>query len=138
MLSRVNLKKRYTIFILSLLLIHASNGFSQAFNQSTVAVSANMGVPHLYKGILRLSTESDKFKKVFNGKLEVSGFKGLYPVALKGEWGINKYFGIGLSGSMWNLSFQVKDYYNVMHAGQVTGTDEIDILNLNLPVLLLA
>ncbi len=112
---------------LTLLVLGSFQSFSQAFDQATVGVSLNIGAPHLYKGILKLATQSERFKEAFNDKLEVSGFKGIYPVALKGEWGISKYFGIGLSTSMWNMSFQVQDNYNVLKAGQVTGTDEIDI-----------
>lgn len=126
------MKKTHYIIILAFFAVGPFKTFAQAFDKATVGVSVNIGAPHLYKGIVKLATESDRFKKVFNGKLEVSGFKGMYPVALKGEWGINKYFGIGLSASSWNMSFQVKDNYNVLHAGQATGTDEIDIYKFKL------
>lgn len=124
--------KKIKPLIIALSLFSYNIVFSQAFDQGTVAISANIGVPHLYKRIVKLATQSDKFKSAFNGKLEVSNFKGQNPISFKGEWGVNKYFGIGLSGSSWTMSFQVKDNYNILHAGQVTGTDEVDIYKFKL------
>ncbi len=126
------MNKSRPFLVLAFFALGSFKVFSQAFDKATVGISLNIGAPHLYKGIVKLATQSDKFKKAFNGKLEVSGFKGVYPIALKGEYGINKYFGIGLSASRWDMSFQVKDNYNVLHAGQATGTDEIDIYKFKL------
>lgn len=126
------MKTKNLILISLLLLLNSRIILSQAFNQATVGISVNIGAPHLYKGIVKLATESDKFKKVFSGKIEVNNFKGVYPIALKGEWGLTKYFGLGLSMSRWDMSFNVKDNYNVLHAGNVIGTDEIDIYKFKL------
>lgn len=112
--------------------VFTGNTFAQAFDQSTIAGSANIGAPHLYKGIVKLATQSEKFKQAFSGKIVVGNIKGVWPMAFKAEWGINKYFGIGISSSRWDMSFDVTDYYNVLHAGQVTGTDEIDTYKFKL------
>lgn len=106
--------------------------FSQSIGKGAIIVNTNIGAPHLYKGIVKLATQSDVFKKQFSGKLDVNGFSGLYPVSFRAEYGINKYFGIGLSGAMWTMKFNVVDQYNVLHAGQVTGTDEIDTYKFKL------
>ncbi len=100
--------------------------FSQGIDKGAIVVNANIGAPHLYKGIVKVATQSDLFKKQFNGKLDVNGFAGMYPVGFRAEYGLNKYFGIGISGAMWTMKFNVVDQYNILHAGQVTGTDETD------------
>jgi acetylornithine deacetylase/succinyl-diaminopimelate desuccinylase-like protein len=42
-----------------------SNYFAQAFTKKTIVVNANAGIPHLYKGIVKVSTETELFKKHF-------------------------------------------------------------------------
>jgi len=103
-----------------------SNYFAQSFTKKTIVVNTNIGIPHLYKGIVKVATESDLFKKQFSGKLEIKDFKGINPLFFKAEYGISKYFGIGLSCAYWNLSFKVLDYYNIIRAGQIIGSDETD------------
>jgi len=103
-----------------------SNYFAQSFTKKTIVVNTNIGIPHLYKGIVKVATETDVFKKQFSGKLEIKDFKGINPLFFKAEYGISKYFGIGLSCAYWNLSFNVLDYYNVLKAGQLIGSDETD------------
>ena len=103
-----------------------SNYFAQAFTKKTIVVNANAGIPHLYKGIVKVATETELFKKQFSGKLEIKDFKGINPLFLKAEYGISKYVGIGLNCAYWNLSFKALDYYNLLKAGQVIGSDEMD------------
>lgn len=109
-----------------LIFLTALGAKAQGFDQKTIVVCADMGAPHLYRGIVKIAANSNAFRNQFNGKLEVSSIKGMFPVLYKAEFGLTKYFGLGLSGGMWNIQFQVKDFYNVLHAGQITGTDEID------------
>jgi hypothetical protein len=116
--------KKLAVFILAS--ISSLDLLSQGFNQKTFVVGANIGVPHLYRGILKITTNSNLFKNQFNGKLEISNISGIYPITYRAEYGINKYFGLGISGGIFSLNFQVKDFYNVLRAGQITGTDEID------------
>lgn len=100
--------------------------FGQSFNQGDIVFGANIGVPHLYKGIIKLATKTQAFKNQFDGSFEVSPIKGLNPICIKTEFGISEYFGLGLNYSFWNVSFNVTDKYNVLRAGAVTGTDEVD------------
>jgi hypothetical protein len=100
--------------------------FPQAFNKKTIIVNTNIGIPHLYKGIVKVATETDVFKKQFSGRLEVKDFKGLNPVMFKAEYGISKYFGLGISCAYWNMSFNISDFYNLIKAGQLIGSDQID------------
>lgn len=114
-----------SLFIL-VAICYSAIGISQGFRQSTIVAGVNIGAPHLYRGLVKLATRNEVFKSKFNDRLEVSEITGFYPVLFRAEYGINKYFGIGISGGTWNMRFDVKDNYNVLHAGQVTGTDEID------------
>ncbi|MFO0355629.1 MAG: hypothetical protein ACK50A_01650 [Sphingobacteriaceae bacterium] len=114
-----------TVLILAAI-CYSALGFSQGFNQGTIVAGFNMGVPHLYRGIVKIGTGSNVFKSKFNDRIEVSEVTGMFPILFRAEYGINKYFGLGISGGTWNIRFDVKDNYNILHAGQVTGTDEID------------
>lgn len=113
-------------FVIIIVMISSYEMFSQGFNQKTIVANANMGVPHLYRGIVKVAANSNAFKNQFSGKLEVSDIKGMFPVLYNAEFGLTKYIGLGICGGIWNIQFQVKDYYNILHVGQITGTDEID------------
>jgi len=112
---------------LSIPFFAASPANAQSFSKGDVIANVNIGTPHLYRNIVRLATRTEAFKSAFSGTLEVSSVTGLNPIAIKGELGINEYFGIGLSACSWNMKIDVKDYYNIQRAGQIIGTDEIDI-----------
>ena len=116
----------YRYFLKLFFVLFITNLFSQSFTKKTIVINANAGIPHLYKGIVKVATETDFFKKQFSGKLEIKDFKGINPLFFKAEYGISKYVGIGLNCAYWNLSFKVLDYYNVIKAGQLIGSDEMD------------
>lgn len=91
---------------------------AQSLEKSDIMLNANYGVPHLYKGIVKIAAGREDFKKLFAGNLEVSDITGLNPISVKGEYGINKYFGVGLSMGFWSINFNVKDYYNLQNQNQ--------------------
>jgi len=122
--AKFNYNMRHLLLLVFVFSI--SNYFAQAFTKKTIVVNANAGIPHLYKGIVKVSTETELFKKQFSGKLEIKDFKGLNPVMFKAEYGISKYFGLGISCAYWNMSFKVSDFYNIIKAGQLIGSDQID------------
>jgi hypothetical protein len=99
---------------------------SQSVKKGDLMLNANYGVPHLYKGIVSVVASSDQFKNQFDGTVELSPITGINPMSFKAEFGINKWLSMGLSGAFWAIKFGVTDKYNVLHAGQVTGTDETD------------
>lgn len=122
MFNNCNMRNLISLFFI----FYFSICFPQAFNKKTLIVNTNIGIPHLYKGIVKVATETDVFKKQFSGRLEVKDFKGLNPVMFKAEYGISKYFGLGISCAYWNMSFNVSDFYNLIKAGQLIGSDQID------------
>ncbi len=107
--------------------------FGQSFSQGDIILNGNIGVPHLFKNIVKIAANSERFKENFEGVLEITAIKGINPVAVKAEYGFTKYFGLGLSWAFWNINFDVKDYYNVQN--QSFGTflkDSLDVYNLNI------
>lgn len=91
---------------------------SQSLSKNTVVLNANIGTPHLFKGIVKVAANSDAFKKNFDGTLEVSNIKGLNPISVKAEYAFTKYFTLGLSSAFWSIKFDVYDYYNVQNQNQ--------------------
>lgn len=122
--------KIYCTCIFFLLMLNQS--FAQSFNRGDIVFGANIGVPHLYKGVIKLATQTQAFKNQFTGYFEVSSIKGINPVCIRTEFGISEYFGLGLNYSFWNIRFNVTDKYNVLKAGAVTGTDETDTYKFNI------
>jgi hypothetical protein len=95
--------------------------------------NANIGAPHLFKGVVKLAVNSNTFKKHFSEHIEISDIRGLYPVAFRAEYGVNENFGIGINYSMWNIKFDVRDYYNSQN--QSYGTiykDSVDIYEMKI------
>jgi hypothetical protein len=99
---------------------------SQSLQRGDVTLNANYGVPHLYKGVVSVIASSDQFKNQFEGTEQLSPITGINPMSFKAEFGINKWLSLGLSSAFWTIKFGVTDNYNVLHAGQITGTDETD------------
>lgn len=106
---------------------------AQSFKKGDIILNANMGVPHLFKGIVKLAVKSDAFKKNFDGILEVSKITGINPLVIKGEFGLGKMFGIGVNFSTWTIKFDVTDHYNAQNigAGNIY-TDSVDVYKLKL------
>lgn len=103
------------------------SAYSQALDKGTVVITGNIGTPHLFKGIVKLAANSDGFKNHFGKALEISPITGLNPISTKGEYGFNKYFGLGYSFALWSIKFNVNDYYNIQN--QTAGTfikDSVD------------
>lgn len=117
--------KRAKLFLL-LFVASASLLKSQEYTEGDIALTGSIGAPHLFKGIVKAATGTEVFKSKFSGKLEVSEITGMNPIAVKAEYGIQKWLGLGISYSTWNMEFAITDYYNVLKAGAVTQTDEID------------
>ncbi|MCE3229730.1 MAG: hypothetical protein K0S32_4281 [Bacteroidetes bacterium] len=120
--------KRY-IPLLALLFLFASVK-SQSHNKGDIMLGANMGAPHLFKGIVKLAVKSQGFQENFSGIIEISDISGLNPLAVKGEYGFGEVFGLGLNYSTWNLSFDVKDYYNVQNQNGTIVKDSFDIYKI--------
>ena len=108
-----------TVLILAAI-CYSALGFSQGFNQGTIVAGFNMGVPHLYRGIVKIGTGSNVFKSKFNDRIEVSEVTGMFPILFRAEYGINKYFGLIKIISMiftllvnffWQKKKQVKKFY---------------------------
>lgn len=119
--------------LLVLLLVTNHIVFSQSFEKADIILNANYGVPHLFKGIVKIAANRTEFKQKFDGTLEVSDIKGLNPVSLKGEYAVSKYFGIGLSMGFWTINFNIKDYYNVQNQSQGNIVkDSVDVYNFNI------
>lgn len=93
---------------------------AQSLESSDIMLNANYGVPHLYRGIVKIAANRADFKTRFAGTLEVSDITGLNPISIKGEYGVNEYFGLGLSMGFWTINFNVKDYYNLQNQNQGT------------------
>lgn len=111
----------------TLCFVFVFGAYAQSFDKKTVAVTASIGSPHLFKGILKLAVNSEGFKGHFGKAIEVSPISGLNPISFKGEYGINKYFGLGVSVALWSIKFNVSDYYNLQN--QNAGTfikDSVD------------
>ncbi len=94
--------------------------YSQSLKKSDIILNVNYGVPHLFKKIVKIAANRTEFTQRFGNYIEVSDITGLNPIAIKGEYGINKYFGVGLSMSFWNIKFNIKDYYNLQNQNQGT------------------
>lgn len=123
---------RVILFIIVLMCLSGVS-FSQSFNQNDIILNGNYGVPHLYKGIVKIAAGRQEFKSKFEGVLEVSDITGLNPIAIKGEYGFTKYFGLGLSAAFWTINVDVKDYYNAQNqnAGNFL-KDSLDIYSFNI------
>jgi hypothetical protein len=91
---------------------------SQSLSKNTVVLNANIGAPHLFKGIVKIAANSDVFKENFDGTIEISDIKGYNPISVKGEYAFTKYFTLGLSSAFWNIKFNAYDYYNVQNVNQ--------------------
>lgn len=118
---------------LFLLMLTSNICFAQSLQKGDVILNGNIGVPHLYKNIIKIAVNRDAFKEYFEGKLEVSDIKGLNPIAIKGEYGVNDYFGIGFSTAFWSISLDVKDYYNIQNQSQgTTLQDSLDIYSFRI------
>ena len=113
-------------FFIALVFI-SSQSIAQGFDKGTIVVTGGIGAPHLFKGIVKIAAGSDAFKNNFGKVLEVSKITGLNPIAIKGEYGISKYFGLGFSVAFWSIKFSVKDYYNLQNqsAGNII-KDSVD------------
>jgi hypothetical protein len=119
----LQIKPSYCLLIFSVINLI---GHSQSVKRGDLMVNVNYGVPHLYKGIVSVVTSSDQFKNQFDGTVVLSPITGMNPISFKAEFGITKWLSLGLSGAFWTIKFGVTDNYNVLHAGQVTGSDETD------------
>lgn len=108
-------------------------GKSQSVNKGDIALNVNIGAPHLFKGIVKLATNSNVFKENFDGIIEISSIKGINPVAVKGEYALDKLFTLGLNYSTWSLSFDVKDHYNAQNVsfGPIY-EDSVDIYSIKI------
>jgi len=123
--------KRYYVAFAALLFSFCGN--AQSVNKGDIALNANIGAPHLFKGITKLAANSAAFKENFDGILEISSIKGFNPVSVKGEYAFDKLFTLGLNYSYWNLSFDVEDHYNAQNIsyGSIY-EDSVDIYRLKL------
>lgn len=119
------------VFVLLLLNYNSCNG--QSFSNGDVVFNANIGVPHLFKTATKIAVKSDAFAKNFDGRLDVSEISGMNPTALRGEYAFNKFFGLGLNYSFWNIRFSVTDHYNIQRnsAGSVY-SDSVDIYTIKI------
>jgi hypothetical protein len=108
-------------------------GNAQSVNKGDIALNANIGTPHLFKGITKLAANSAIFKENFDGIVEISSIKGINPIAIKGEYAFDKLFTLGLNYSFWSLSFDVKDHYNAQNVsfGPIY-EDSVDIYNISI------
>lgn len=91
---------------------------AQSVEKGDVSLNANYGVPHLFKGIIKVAANSNGVKENFDGVIEVSEITGLNPISIRGDYALNKYFTLGVSVAFWSIKFDVKDYYNVQNQSQ--------------------
>lgn len=98
-----------------------------------MVITANYGLPHLFKGIVKVGANSEAFKKNFDGNLEISKITGMNPIAVKGEYALNNYFSLGVSTAFWNIKLDVTDHYNAQRlaAGTVL-TDSVDVYSFKI------
>jgi hypothetical protein len=102
-------------FVVFLLCVIPFSGKSQSVNKGDITLNANIGAPHLFKGIVKLATNSNVFKENFDGIIEISAIKGINPISLKAGLALDKNFTLGLNYSYWSLSFDVEDHYNAQN-----------------------
>jgi hypothetical protein len=106
---------------------------SQSLKESDIILTANYGFPHLFKNIVKIGVNRNEFKSRFNSSIEVSNIKGTNPIAIKGEYALTNYFGLGFSTSFWSISFDVKDYYNIQNQNQGTIIkDSVDVYSFRI------
>ena len=123
----------YKLRSLFVLLLLSNICLAQSLKKGDIILNGNIGVPHLYKNIIKVAVNRDKFKEYFEGKLEVSSITGTNPIAVKGEYGITKYFGLGFSAAFWTINVDVKDYYNIQNQSQgTTIQDSTDIYSFKI------
>jgi hypothetical protein len=122
------------IIALFLIAIACMGGVSQtnSLRYGDIIGSAQIGTPHLTKGVVKLAVKTANFQSVFNSYVEVSNVTGFNPVSLRGEVGLNEFFGLGLNYSFWNIRFDVRDYYNAQNQnfGAVV-KDSVDVYSFN-------
>jgi hypothetical protein len=104
---------------------------AQSFQQGDIILNGNIGAPHLFKGIVKLAANSNAFKENFGNVIEISSIKGLNPVAIKTEFGINEVFGLGINYSFWTIRFDVSDYYNLQNQSVIV-KDSADIYKIKI------
>jgi opacity protein-like surface antigen len=103
---------------------------AQSYHKNDITLNCNIGTPHLFKGIVKLAVHSRVFKENFDGILEVSSITGLNPLVFKGEYGINKMFGLGINYSVWKIKFDVTDHYNAQNQSAAFYKDSVDIYKI--------
>ena len=109
------------------------NSYAQSVNSGDIILNANIGAPHLFKTFPQVAAESEAFKVSVDGNIEISAIKGLNPVAVRAEYGINEMFGLGLNYSFWNIRFDVIDHYNAQR--QNLGSlyiDSVDVYKIKI------
>ncbi len=123
--------KYFALIITALLLNYRVR--AQSVNRGDVILNANIGTPHLFKSFAKIVAKSEAFKVNFDGNIEVSAIKGLNPIAIRAEYGINEVFGIGLNYSFWNIRFDVTDHYNALrqNLGSIF-VDSVDVYKLKI------
>ena len=124
--------KKSVALIIAILLFNF-NFKAQSVNRGDIILNANIGAPHLFKTFAKIAAKSEAFKVNFDGNIEISAIKGLNPVAIRAEYGVNEVFGIGLNYSFWNIRFNVTDHYNAQR--QNIGplfVDSVDIYQLKI------
>ncbi|MBL7912575.1 MAG: hypothetical protein JNJ41_16055 [Bacteroidia bacterium] len=124
------MKTSFAVFFLCLVTLC---GKSQSVNKGDITLNANIGAPHLFKGIVKLATNSNIFKENFDGIIEISSIKGINPISLKAGLALDKNFTLGLNYSYWSLSFDVEDHYNAQNIsyGSIY-EDSVDIYKIKI------
>lgn len=120
---------KYLLRILFVLTLgYGAASKAQSFGGGDVVLNANIGSPHLFKTAVKLAVKRPAFNDNFDGRLEVSPIKGMNPVAVKAEYGINNFFGLGLNFSFWSIRFDVTDHYNFQNKNIGTFySDSVDV-----------
>jgi hypothetical protein len=124
------MKSKFVVFVLFIITFKA---MSQSVNKGDVTLNANIGAPHLFKGIVKIATNSAVFKKNFDGIVEISSIKGINPVSLKAGLALDENFTLGLNYSYWSLNFAVEDHYNAQNISfGAIYEDSVDIYNIKI------
>jgi len=114
-------------------ILFSGSFFSQSLEKGDIILNGNIGAPHLFKGLVKIAANSEGFTTNFGKAIEISDISGLNPISIKGEYGINKYFGLGFSAAFWTIKFDIRDYYNLQN--QNAGTfikDSVDVYNFKI------
>ncbi len=127
------LKTKFKFLLVAILFISSPITKAQSVHKGDIALNANIGTPHLFKGIIKIAANSNIFKENFDGIVEIKSIKGLNPIAIKGEYAFDKHFTLGLNYSFWSISFDVEDHYNAQNIsfGSIY-EDSVDIYKISI------